>query len=174
MTAYKLTHFLSFVPGLSQLEEKKQFVNLGDSYNPEGDGIEDGFSRGLSDNMLGGDLGSESNPGSQMHITENDQGGLSLGDLNSDSLGGLGSLLGSSSVNSYSSMNGYGNDDMGLGDSNGEIYGKENSELDALGGSKDLLGGNDQMSSLAGGNEKSDEGADANNLLAAFGLGSKA
>ncbi len=114
-----------------------------------------------------------------MHITENNQGGLSLGEDGNNGLGGLGALLGGNSVNSFSSLNSLtsmgGNDDLGLGlgDVNAGIYGKDSASLDALGSGKDIFGGNDQLTSEFANNGKSDGNSDAASLLAAFGLGGK-
>ena len=169
---------------------------MGDSFNfEENDGTEDGFSRALSDASLGGELGNEDTANSQMHISENNQGGISLGQ-NGDDLGSLGSLLGGNSLNSFSmnslsslggglgganlgggslgganlgggSLGGanLGGDDLGLGEGGA----KENSLLDSLGGTKSFLSTGDQLSNYGEGSKL--EGNDeSNNLLEAFGL----
>lgn len=162
-------------------------MNLGESFNLQGndfpgndfqgselqgnDGSEDGFSRALNDaslgGALGGELGNEDSGNQQMHISENNQGGINLGQ-NSDELGSLASLLGGNSVSPFQSANSFsslgGSDDYGLG---GE--GKENQLLETLGGSKSLLGGNDQLAGLGGG-DQSEKNAETSNLLDAFGL----
>ena len=157
-------------------------MNLGESFNFQGndfqgselqgdDGSEDGFSRALNDaslgGALGGELGNEDSGNQQMHISENNQGGINLGQ-NSDELGSLASLLGGNSVSPFQSTNSFsslgGSDDFGLG---GE--GKENQLLETLGGSKSLLGGNDQLAGLGGG-DQSEKSTETSNLLDAFGL----
>lgn len=149
----------------NQQLQKKQFVNLGDSFNFEqNDGTEDGFSRALSEPSLGGELGNEDNANAQMHISENNQGGITLGQ-NSDELGSLGSLLGGNSINSFSlnALSNLGGDDLGLGGS------KDNGLLETLGGTKSFLSNADQLSSYSDG-EKTEGSDESNSLLEAFGL----
>lgn len=145
--------------------EKKQFVNLGDSFNfDENQGTEDGFSRALNEASLGGELGSEDSANAQMHISENNQGGISLGQ-NQDDYGSLGSLLGGNSPNSFSlnSLSNLGNDDLGIG---GGGDAKENGLLASLGGTKSFLSTGDQY----GDGGKSEGTEESNSLLEAFGL----
>ena len=147
--------------------QKKQMINLGDSFNFEGnDGTEDGFSRALSDASLGGELGNEDSANSQMHISENNQGGISLGQ-NSDELGSLGSLMGGNSINSLSlnTLSSLGGDDLGLGGRGT----KDNGLLESLGDTKSFLSGGDQLSNYGDGG-KPEMNDESNNLLEAFGL----
>ena len=152
--------------GSRQQIQRKQLINLGDSFNLEGnDGTEDGFSRALADSSLGGELGNEDNANSQMHISENNQGGISLGQ-NSDELGSLGSLMGGNSINSFSlnSLSSLG-DDLGLGGRGA----KDNGLLESLGDTKSFLSGGDQLSNYGDG-AKPDMNDESSNLLEAFGL----
>ena len=142
-------------------------INLGDSFNFEGnDGTEDGFSRALNDASLGGELGNEDNANSQMHISENNQGGVTLGQ-NSDEFGSLGPLMGGNSINSLSlnTLSSLGGDDLGLGGRGT----KDNGLLESLGDTKSFLSGGDQLSNYGDGG-KPEMNDDSNSLLEAFGL----
>ncbi|XP_065051930.1 uncharacterized protein LOC135681402 [Rhopilema esculentum] len=151
--------------------EKKQFVNLGDAFDFEGNGgTEEGFSRALNDASLGGELGAEDNANAQMHISENNQGGISLGQ-GGDDLGSLGSLLGGNNLNPFQSLSSY--NGLGGGDDRGDDLGlgagKESEGFDSLGGIKSLLGTGDQLGNFGGGG-KPEGGDDSNSLLEALGL----
>jgi len=158
---------LTFQESHQQIQ-RKQLINLGDSFNFGGnDGTEDGFSRALSDASLGGELGNEDSENEQMHISENNQGGITLGQ-SSDDLGSLGSLMGGNSLNSLSlgSLGSLGGEELGFGGARGA---KDNSLLENLGDTKSFLSGGDQLSNY-GDSGKSETNDESSSLLEAFGL----